>query len=118
MTKDKKTISEDKISKCQGEMCMNRKRASIAFTFLLALALCASTSRAATKTVTIRIKGMTCGGCATSVEKALKSTDGVQEARVSFERGKAVIKYDDQKVTVSKLRLVINSTGFFCEVEK
>ncbi len=60
---------------------------------------------------------MTYGGCATSVEKALKDTEGVQEARVNFERGRAVIKYDDQKVTVAKLREVINSTGFFCEVE-
>ncbi|HKS26510.1 MAG TPA: heavy-metal-associated domain-containing protein [Pyrinomonadaceae bacterium] len=89
----------------------------IAFIFTLTLTLGASATFAATKTVTIRVKGMTCGGCATSVEKALKSTEGVQEARVSFERGLAVIKYDDQKVTISKLREVINSTGFFCEVE-
>jgi copper chaperone CopZ len=61
---------------------------------------------------------MTCGGCATSVGKALKSIDGVEDARVSFERGKAVIKYDDQKVTVDKLRAVIQSTGFFCDAEK
>jgi copper chaperone len=61
---------------------------------------------------------MTCGGCATSVEKALKSTDGVQDASVSFERGKAVIKYDDQKITADKLRAIIQSTGFFCDAEK
>ena len=34
------------------------------------------------------------------------------EASVSFEKGEALIKYDDQKVTVVKLREVINSTGF------
>lgn len=96
---------------------MSRRRMLIAFIFTLTLTLGASATFAATKTVTIRVKGMTCGGCATSVEKALKSTEGVQEARVSFERGLAVIKYDDQKVTISKLREVINSTGFFCEVE-
>lgn len=96
---------------------MRQKQLLIVFMFTLALAFGASTILAATRTVTIRVKGMTCGGCATSVEKALKGTEGVQEARVSFERGKAVIKYDDQKVTVAKLREVINSTGFFCEVE-
>lgn len=96
---------------------MRRRQFLIIFMFTLALTLGASTILAATKTVTIRVKGMTCGGCATSVEKALKSTEGVQEARVSFERGKAVIKYDDQKVTIAKLREVINNTGFFCEVE-
>lgn len=73
---------------------------------------------AAIRTVTIKVQGMTCGGCATRVEKVLKSTDGVEEVRVSFERGKAVIRYDDQKVTVDKLREVIQSTGFFCEVKQ
>jgi copper chaperone len=97
---------------------MNRKQALMAFALSLALTCSASHACAATKMVTIRVKGMTCGGCATSVEKALKATEGVQEARVSFESGKALIKYDDQKVTVTKLRLIINSTGFFCELEK
>jgi mercuric transport protein len=96
---------------------MRRRQLLIVFIFSLALTLSASTIMAATRTVTIQVKGMTCGGCATSVEKALKSTEGVQEACVSFERGRAVIKYDDQKVTVAKLREVIDSTGFFCEVE-
>ena len=96
---------------------MRRRQLLIVFMFTLALTLGASTILAATRTVTIRVKGMTCGGCATSVEKALKSTEGVLEARVSFESSRAVIKYDDQKVTVAKLREVINNTGFFCEVE-
>ena len=97
---------------------MSRRQVLAASIFMLALSLGASTVFAATRTVNIRVKGMTCGGCATSVEKALKATEGVMDARVSFERGKAIIKYDDQKVTVEKLREVINSTGFFCEVEK
>lgn len=96
---------------------MIRRQTLIALIFTLALTLSASMVSAATRTVTIRVKGMTCGGCATNVEKALKSTEGVREARVSFERGKAMIKYDDRKVTVAKLREVINNTGFFCEVE-
>lgn len=98
-------------------MSMSRRQMIAAFILTLALALGAGTVSAAIRTVTIRVKGMSCGGCATSVEKALKSTKGVESARVSFERGKAVIKYDDRKVTVAKLREVINGTGFFCEVE-
>jgi copper chaperone len=97
---------------------MNRKQGLMAFALSFAMAWSACPAWAATKMVTIRVRGMTCGGCATSVEKALKATEGVQEARVSFERGRALIKYDDQRVTVAKLRLIINSTGFFCELEK
>jgi copper chaperone CopZ len=55
---------------------------------------------------------MMCAKCSASVTKALKATEGVQEAQVSSEKGEAVIKYDDQKLTEAKLREVINSTGF------
>src|SRR5215217_9519021 len=98
-------------------MRMSRRRVLIAFIFMLALALGASAVWAATKTVTLHVKGMTCGGCATSVERALKSTDGVTDVQVSYEKGKAVIKYDDKKVTVARLREVIDSTGMSCDVD-
>jgi copper chaperone CopZ len=32
---------------------------------------------------------MTCAGCAISIEQVLKNTAGVEEVRVSFERGEA-----------------------------
>ena len=86
---------------------MYKRYVGIISTVALILLLSVGSVSAAIKTVTIRVKGMTCGGCATSVEKALESTEGVQNVRVSFGRGKAVIKYDDQKVTVAKLREVI-----------
>lgn len=96
---------------------MNKKLLAIISAVALTLTLCVGTVSAAVRTVTLRVRGMTCGGCATSVEKALKATDGVEQARVSFERGRAVIKYDDQKITVAKLREIIQSTGFFCDAE-
>ena len=96
---------------------MSKKLLSIIPTIALVLLLGLGTVSAAIRTVTLRVKGMTCGGCASSVEKALKSTEGVESVKVSFERGRAVIKYDDQKVTVDKLREVVQSTGFFCEVK-
>src|SRR5947199_9898090 len=97
---------------------MKRKLVTTWAGVLLVLVLCIGSVSAITRTVTRRVKGMTCGGCATSVEKALKSTDGVESVRVSFERGRAVIKYDDQKVTVEQLRQVIQSTGFFCDLKQ
>jgi copper chaperone CopZ len=71
-----------------------------------------ATAFAASKTTTIRVEGMKCNQCASSVAKALKATAGVQEAEVSSEKGQVVITYDDEKVTEAKLRAVINSTGF------
>lgn len=96
---------------------MSKKLPAIISTIALVLMLGLGTVSAAIRTVTLRVKGMTCSGCATSVEKALKSTEGVESVKVSFERGKAVVKYDDQKVTVDKLREVVQSTGFFCDLK-
>lgn len=67
---------------------------------------------AAVKTTTIRVTGMTWGGCASSVEQALKKAPGVIDASVSFEKGEAFIRYDDRKITINQLYRVINSTGF------
>jgi mercuric transport protein len=96
---------------------MQRKQFITAIVFTLVLALGAISVSAATKTVTIRVEGMHCGGCASSVTKALKATEGVEDVQVSFEKGEAVIKFDDQKVTVAKLREVINNTGFKAAAE-
>jgi len=52
------------------------------------------------------------GMCARSVEQTLKKTDGVKDARVSYEKGTAWIEYDDGKVTVARLSEVIDGTGF------
>lgn len=65
-----------------------------------------------TKTVTLRVTGMSCEGCARTLETALKKEEGVFDARVSYERGEAWIKYDDQKITLDKLREIIKSAGF------
>ena len=78
----------------------------------MVLALGLTTAFAATKTTTIRVAGMKCNQCSSSVAKALKATTGVQAVEVIFEKGEAVITYDDEKVTEAKLREVINGTGF------
>jgi copper chaperone CopZ len=79
---------------------------------VMVLTLSVITAAAFTKTVTIKVDGMKCAKCSASVSKALKATEGVESAEVSSEKGEAVIKYDDQKLTEAKLREVINSTGF------
>lgn len=91
---------------------MQRKQIVTLFILSLVLAVGSVAAPAAGKTVTIRVEGMHCGGCASSVEKKLKATEGVEEARVSFKKKEAWIKYDDRKVSVAQLREAINSTGF------
>ena len=91
---------------------MRSRITNLVVSVVLALTLGVITAAAFTKTVTIKVAGMKCAKCSASVSKALKATDGVEEAQVSSEKGEAVIKYDDAKLDETKLREVINSTGF------
>jgi len=91
---------------------------NFAVSAVLVLTLGLISASAATKTVTIRVEGMKCAKCSGAVAKALKATEGVEDAQVSSEKGEAVIKYDDQKLTETKLREVINGTGFKAVEEK
>lgn len=91
---------------------------NFAVSAVLVLTLGLISASAATKTVTIRVEGMMCAKCSGAVAKALKATEGVEDAQVSSEKGEAVIKYDDQKLTETKLREVINGTGFKAVEEK
>jgi copper chaperone CopZ len=97
---------------------MRKNRVAAMLGLVLVLSLAAVSASAATKTATIYVEGMHCKMCSASVTKALKATDGVEKVDVSFEKGVAVVQYDDQKVTEAKLREVINGTGFKVVEEK
>ena len=91
---------------------MRNRIISVVVTSVMVLTLGVITAAAFTKTATIKVEGMKCAKCSSSVSKALKATEGVEDVQVSSEKGEAVIKYDDQKTSEAKLREVINSTGF------
>jgi copper chaperone CopZ len=63
----------------------------------------------------IKVKGMTCGSCATAVKQALRKTKGVKNAEVSVEKALAAVVYDDAQVTEAEIRQVIDRTGFKAE---
>lgn len=91
---------------------MKKRYIAFTFAFVFALMTTIATVSAATKATTIRVKGMTCKRCAYSIEKSLKETKGVKQVRINTDTGEAWVKYDDEKVTVARLREVINGTGF------
>jgi copper chaperone CopZ len=91
---------------------------SLVVSVVFVLTLGVITAAAFTKTVTIKVEGMKCAKCSASVTKALKATEGVESAEVSSDKGEAVIKYDDAKLDETKLREVINGTGFKAVAEK
>ncbi|RMG10756.1 MAG: heavy-metal-associated domain-containing protein [Deltaproteobacteria bacterium] len=71
---------------------------------------------AATKEVTLAVEGMTCSSCAVTVKMALRRLDGVEEAKVSFDEKKAVVRYDPTKVRPADLTAAIDKLGYKAKV--
>ncbi|HYC48931.1 MAG TPA: heavy-metal-associated domain-containing protein [Burkholderiales bacterium] len=67
------------------------------------------------QTVTMKVKGMTCGGCVASVERVLSDLDGVDKVDVSLQRGEATVEYAPERVRESQLREAIEDAGFHVE---
>lgn len=65
-----------------------------------------------TERLILKIGGMSCASCAQTIEKALKKTKGVREAQVNFATEKASLSYDPSRVTLKKIREVIEETGY------
>ena len=64
------------------------------------------------ETITIGIKGMTCGGCVASVQRALKQLDGVEKVDVSLQQQQATVNYAPEQVDPTRLRSAIEGAGF------
>ena len=67
------------------------------------------------KEVSLKIKGMHCTGCSTRLEKVLNNQEGVEKAEVSFEDGKAEIKYDENQIKLEEIKETIEDAGFEAE---
>ena len=64
------------------------------------------------KQIKIKIEGMTCGGCVSSVQNALQAVVGVEAISVSLEDGLAVVAYDELACDVSAIVEAIEEAGF------
>ena len=86
---------------------------TVVSTAVLMLMLLSVGAYAAITEKTLRVDGMTCGACSTSVEQALKKVDGIVEVKAKHgPKGTVWVKYDDQRVDLAKIRQVITDTGF------
>jgi periplasmic mercuric ion binding protein len=64
------------------------------------------------ETATIHIEGMTCAiGCAKAIEDKLSKMNGVQQAKVDFDKKEATINFDLDKLSSADLVKAIESTG-------
>lgn len=70
------------------------------------------------KTVTLKITGMTCAGCANNIHNALSAKKGIIENEVKYPGDVATIKYDPEKITEKEIIAAIEKAGYKAEVTK
>ena len=62
--------------------------------------------------VTIKVDGMTCGGCESSVKAALERLDGVEVLEVSHQEGTVEVMFDADRIDQASLAGAIEEAGF------
>ncbi|KAI7278844.1 heavy metal translocatin [Hortaea werneckii] len=67
-------------------------------------------------TTTLKVEGMTCGSCTSSVEAGFKDVDGVGSVSVSLVMERAVITHDAEKISAQQLQEIVEDRGFDAEV--
>jgi mercuric ion binding protein len=69
------------------------------------------------ETVTLNVKGMTCGHCVMAVRKSLEAVEGVLSADVTLAPPRAVVTYDPSRSTVERLTEATGNEGYPSEVD-
>jgi copper chaperone len=64
------------------------------------------------ETATLKIAGMTCGGCVRSVTNVLKAQPGVTDAQVSLEKSEAKIEFDPALASMAGIRAAVEDAGY------
>ncbi|MBI4986979.1 MAG: heavy-metal-associated domain-containing protein [Rhodocyclales bacterium] len=64
------------------------------------------------ETTTLKVSGMSCGGCVKSVTSVLLALPGVTQAEVSLEKGEATVEFEAGQVTREAMAQAIDDAGF------
>jgi len=65
--------------------------------------------------VTLNVSGMSCGHCVSSIEGSVGKLAGVNEVKVHLESGKVDVAFDQEKLTLSKIKETIDDQGYDVE---
>ncbi len=64
------------------------------------------------ETITMNVKGMTCGGCVASVTRVLKAVPGVADVAVTLQPGAAKVTFDPAQTGAPALRTAVEDAGY------
>ncbi|HEY8623361.1 MAG TPA: heavy-metal-associated domain-containing protein [Casimicrobiaceae bacterium] len=64
------------------------------------------------ETITFKVHGMTCGGCAASVTRVLQAIPGVERAAVTLDPGGAEVAFDPARTNLAAFRAAVADAGY------
>ena len=64
------------------------------------------------QTEIVKVTGMTCGGCISSVTHALQSVSGVSDVKVSLASGEATVQFDERRTSPDQLKSAVTGAGY------
>ncbi len=64
------------------------------------------------KSLEVKIQGMHCAGCASTIQALLKHEAGVRSVNVSFDKGTASVYYDPRETDPERLKKAIERAGY------
>lgn len=61
---------------------------------------------------TLTVENMSCGDCASKIQKAVKAMDGVYTVNVSFKKARVDVAFDGKATNVAKIQKAIKKLGY------
>lgn len=64
------------------------------------------------ETVELKVEGMHCGGCESTLARVLGMVDGVAATEASWEQGRVVVTFDPARADLARIRGAIEGAGY------
>jgi copper chaperone len=64
------------------------------------------------ETLTLKVTGMTCGGCENAVKRGLARLEGVGDVAASHAESKVVVTFDPSRVSPDEITARIGAIGY------
>lgn len=72
----------------------------------------ASDDKTPSKVISLKISGMTCGGCEAHIEDALIKLQGVKKVEVNYKQGSAIVTINPEEVDAQVLVETVTKAGY------
>ncbi|HEY9708559.1 MAG TPA: heavy metal-associated domain-containing protein, partial [Oculatellaceae cyanobacterium] len=68
------------------------------------------------ETLHLRLKGMSCASCASTIEQAIQSVPGVIECNVELAREQATVHYDAKQTNSDQIARAVTEVGYSADL--